>query len=179
MKYSDHIEYLQKLHDMLPEGHVARVYCTRAQYDCYCLNVVRESCAGRIQERLNSSAAAYKEYCADCEEQRAQIGKIVQLMDDTVDDVRSLCKRDLFLKLIDKDDKYVLHCTAGSHFASDFVLYVYNPYEDAHEPVLVFDYDDITGLQEYVQADKIGEAYALIDDYTKSKLGFVPDYEVI
>lgn len=79
----------------------------------------------------------------------------------------------------DQDNKYVLHCTAGSHFASDFVLYVYNPYEDAHEPALVFDYDDIPGLQEYVQADKIGEAYALIDDYMKSKLGFVPNYEVI
>lgn len=176
MKYSDHMEYLQKLHDMLPEGHAARAYCTRAEYDCYCLNEVRESCVGRIQERLHSSAAADKEYC---EEQRALIGKIVELMDGTVDDVRRLCKRDLFLKLIDADDKYVLHCTAGSHFASDFVLYVYNPYEDTHEPALAFDYDDIPGLQEYEQADKICEAYALIDDYMKSKLGFVPNYEVI
>lgn len=176
MKYSDHSEYLLKLHDMLPEGHAARAYCTRAEYDCYCLNEVRESCVGRIQEKMRSSAAADQEYC---EEQRALIAKIVELMDGTVDDVRRLCKRDLFLKLIDADDKYVLHCTAGSHFASDFVLYVYNPYEDAHEPVLVFDYDDIPGLQEYVQADKIVEAYTLIDDYMKSKLGFVPNYEVI
>lgn len=176
MKYSDHLEYLKKLHDMLPEGHAARSYCSRAEYDCYCLNEVRESCVDRIQERLQSSAAADQEYC---EEQRALISKIVELMDGTVDDVRSICKRDLFLKLIDADDKYVLHCTAGSHFASDFVLYVYNPYEDAHEPALVFDYDDIPGLQEYVQADKIGEAYVLIDEHLKSKLGFVPDYEVI
>lgn len=72
-----------------------------------------------------------------------------------------------------------MSCTAGTHFARDFVLYVYNPYEDAHEPALVFDYDDIPGLQEYIQADKINEAYALIDDYMKSKLGFVPNYEVI
>lgn len=170
MKYSDHSEYLMKLHDMLPEGHAARAYCTRAAYDCYCLNQVRESCLTRVRECAN------KKYC---EQQREQIDKIVELMDGTVDDVRSLCKRDLFLKLIDADDKYVLHCTAGSHFASDFVLYVYNPYEDAHEPVLVFDYDDIPGLLEYVQADKICEAYVLIDDYLKSKLGFVPNYEVI
>lgn len=176
MKYSDHMEYLQKLHDMLPEGHAARPYCTRAAYDCYCLNKIRESCLTRIRELMNSSSDADKVYC---EQQREQIDKIVELMDGTVDVVRSLCKRDLFLKLIDADDKYVLHCTAGSHCASDFVLYVYNPYEDAHEPALVFDYDDIPGLQEYVQTDKIGEAYALIDDYLKSKLGFVPDYEVI
>ena len=176
MKYSDHLEYLHKIYDMLPEGHAAIVACIRAEYDCYCLDQVRESCVGRIQERVNSSAAADKEYC---EALRAQIGKIVQLMDETVDDVRSLCKKDLFLKLIDRDDKYVLHCTAGSHFACDFVLYVYNPYEEAHEPVLVFDHDDIPGLQEYLLADKIVEAYALIDDYLKSKLGFVPDYEVL
>lgn len=170
MKYSDHSEYMMKLHDMLPEGHAARAYCTRAAYDCYCLNAVRESCVERIRE------CADKEYC---EQQREQLDKIMALMDDTVDDVRSLCKRDLFLKLIDADDKYMLYLTAGSSFACDFILYVYNPYEDAHEPALVFDYDDIPGLQEYVQADKIGEAYALIDDYLKSKLGFVPDYEVI
>ena len=165
MKYSDHLEYLQKLHDMLPEGHAARPYCTRAAYDCYCLNKIRESCLTRIRGLMNSSSDADKVYC---EQQREQIDKIVELMDGTVDDVRSICKRDLFLKLIDADDKYVLHCTAGSNFACDFVLYVYNPYEDAHEPVLVFDYDD-----------KIGEAYALIDEYLKSKLGFVPNYEVI
>ena len=176
MKYSDPSEYLMNLHDMLPEGHAARPYCTRAAYDCYCLNKIRESCLTRIRGLMNSSSDADKVYC---EQQREQIDKIVELMDGTVDDVRSLCKRDLFLKLIDKDDKYVLHCTAGSCFACDFVLYVYNPYEEAHEPVLVFDYDDIPGLQEYLLADKIGEAYALIDDYMKSKLGFVPDYEVI
>lgn len=93
MKYSDHMEYLQKLHDMLPEGHAAKPYCTRAEYDCYCLNEVRESCVGRIQEKMHSSAAADQEYC---EEQRALIAKIVELMDGTVDDVRRLCKRDLF-----------------------------------------------------------------------------------
>lgn len=174
MKYTDHIEYLQKLHDMLPEGHAARAFCTRAEYDCWCLNNVRESCVTRIRERMNSSADADKVYC---EQQREQIDKIVELMDGTVDDVRSLCKRDLFLKLIDKDDKYVLHCTVGMHSA-DFVLYVYNPYEDAHERVLAFNYDNIPGLEEYVLAYKIGEAYALIDDYLKSKLGFVPNYEV-
>lgn len=83
-----------------------------------------------------------------------------------------------FLKLIDADDKYVLCCTVGIHLA-DFALFVYNPYEDGHELVFTFDYDDIPGLQEYVQADKICEAYALIDDYIKSRLGFVPNYEVI
>lgn len=176
MKYSDHLEYLQKLHDMLPEGHTARPACSRAEYDCYCLNEVRESCVGRIQERLHSSADADKDYC---EQQRAQIDKIVELMDETVDDVRRLVKKDLFLKLIDQDDKYVLHLTAGSSFACDFILYVYNPYEDAHEPALVFDYDDIPCLQEYVQEDKIDEALELIDDYLKSKLSFVPNYEVI
>ena len=176
MKYSDHMEYLQKLHDMLPEGHAARPYCTCAEYDCYCLNEVRESCVGRIQEKLHSSAAADQEYC---EEQRALIAKIVELMDGTVDDVRRLCKRDLFLKLIDADDKYVLDVNAGRHLASDFVLYVYNPYEDAHEPALVFDYDDIPGLRSLESTGQIDVAYALIDKYLKSKLGFVPNYEVI
>ena len=57
MKYSDHSEYLMKLHNMLPDGHAARPACSRAQYDCYCLNEVRKSCVARIQERLNSSAA--------------------------------------------------------------------------------------------------------------------------
>lgn len=176
MKYSDHIEYLQKLHDMLPEGHAAKVYCTRAEYDCYCLNAVREACIGRIQERTNSSAAADKEYC---EAQRAQIGKIVQLMDDTVDDVRNLIKKDFFLKFINLINKYVLDVNAGRHIASDFVLYVYNPYEDAHEPVLVFDFDDIAGLRSLEQCSMIDVAYNLINKYIKSKLGFVPDYEVI
>lgn len=176
MKYSDHSEYLLKLHDMLPDGHAARGYCIRAAYDCYCLNRIRESCVARIRALMNSSADADRVYC---EQQREQIGKIAQLMDDTVDDVRNLVKKDFFLKLIDQDDKFVLHCTVDSHFACDFVLYVYNPYEDAHEVALVFDYDDIPGLQEYVEADKIGEAYALINDYLKSKLGFCPDYEVI
>lgn len=176
MKYSDHLEYLQKLHDMLPEGHAARPACSRAEYDCYCLDQVRDSCVARIQEALNSSAAADKEYC---EQQRAQISKIAQLMDDTVDDIRRLCKRDLFIKLIDEGDKYALDCNAGDHLTRDFVLYVYNPYEDAHEPVLSFDFDDIQGLLELELSDQIGEGYALIDEYLRSKLGFIPDYEVI
>ena len=174
MKYSDHLEYLQKIHDMLPEGHTAMVACIRAEYDCYCLDQVRESCVGRIQELMNSSAAADKEYC---EAQRAQIGKIVQLMDSTVDDVRNLVKKDFFLKFIDKDDKYVLDCNAHSYF--DLVLYVYNPYEDAYEDVLKFDFEDVPGLRELDRFRETIETYALIDDYLKSKLGFVPDYEVI
>ena len=60
-----------------------------------------------------------------------------------------------------------------------FVLYVYNPYEDAHEQALVFDFDDVPGLRELEKFSNTIEAYALIDDYLKSKLGFVPDYEVI
>ena len=164
MKYTDHSEYIMKLHDMLPEGHVARAYCTRAAYDCYCLNKVRESCVYRIKEECLN-----KEYC----EQRAQIDKIVQLMDDTVDDVRNLVKKDFFIKFIDQDDKYVLDVNAGRHLATDFILYVYNPYEDAHEIALAFDYDDVPVRKEYVQG------YALIDEYLKSKLGFVPDYEVM
>ena len=96
-----------------------------------------------------------------------------------MDDFRNLIKKDFFLKLIDRDDKYVLACNAGGNLTHDFVLYVYNPYEDAHETALAFDFDDISGLLELERSDQIGEAYALIDDYMKSKLGFVPDYEVI
>lgn len=176
MKYSDHLEYLQNLHDMLPEGHALRPACSRAEYDCYCLNEVRESCVARIQERLDSSADADKEYC---EEQREQIGNIVQLMDATVDDVRRLVKKEFFLKFIDQDDKYVLDCDAGRHIEWDFVLYVYNPYEDAHEPALVFDFEDIPGLRSLEQTGMIDVAHSLIEKYIKSKLGFAPDYEVI
>lgn len=70
-------------------------------------------------------------------------------------------------------------CNAGGNLTRDFVLYVYNPYEDAHETVFSFDFDDIPGLLELELSDQIGEAYALIDDYLKNNLGFVPDYEVI
>lgn len=79
-----------------------------------------------------------------------------------------------------QDDKYVLYCTVDSHFAFDFVLYVYNPSEDAHEPALLFDLEDVPGLRSLFESTgQIDVAYALIDKYLKSKLGFVPNYEVI
>ena len=175
MKYTDHLEYLQHLYDMLPEGHVARPACSRAEYDCYCLNEVRESCVARIREWENSAAVA-----DDTDHKlREQIRQIVQLMDATVDDVRNLVKRDFFLKFIDQDDKYLLACTTGGLSGYDFTLFVYNPYDDGHEKVLSFDFEDVPGLQELEQSGQIGEAHALIEEYMKSKLGFVPDYEVI
>ena len=61
---------------------------------------------------------------------------------------------------------------AGTQFA------LYEKTEDGDRCVLKFDFEDVPGLKELEEAGQIGEAYELIDNYIKERLGFVPEYEV-